>query len=314
MNVAAAPVRGSRLRNRRLVCCRWEHQLSPQPFCHGFGFGESSLSVLRCASNQSAMIDVSLSRSGQPCSAPFLTTSLVSTPDALSLSRMSSACWIGTSLIGIAVDDQSGRIVGRGMVNRADLAADLEDLVQVGDPDERLGVRVLLVEVEGGFESLQHAATDRDLTGLAVVEKIGGWKEAADRLDPAGGLVDGVLGVLVTGVAGRSLHERQVPSGRSAGDPDPVRVDVIVLRMVPDEAHGPVHVLDDLGNCEPGLAAVDDGKDSVPAIEQLADESRVDRLMRREPPAADHPDDAAPLALALGVKTSIVSAVPNLRP
>src|SRR5271157_864735 len=42
------------------------------------------------------MIVMSLSKSGQPCDAPFLTTSLPSTPACFSLSRISSACWIGT--------------------------------------------------------------------------------------------------------------------------------------------------------------------------------------------------------------------------
>ena len=45
-----------------------------------------------CWSNQSAMMVMSLSRSGQPCDAPFLTTSLPSTPACFSLSRISSAC------------------------------------------------------------------------------------------------------------------------------------------------------------------------------------------------------------------------------
>ena len=152
----------------------------------------------------------------------------------------------------------------------------------------------------GGLNPFEHAAADGVLAGFAVVEKIGGREEARDRLHAARGLVDRVLGVLVARVAGRSLHQRQVPAGRSAGDADPVGVDRVVLGMKPDEPDGPVHVLHDLGNREPGLAAVDDGEDRVAALEQLGDEPRVDRIVRREPASADDPDDGRPVGVGLG--------------
>ncbi len=65
-------------------------------------------------------------------------------------------------------------------------------------------------------------------------------------------------------------------------------------------AHGTVHILDDLGNREPGLAAVDDGEDRIAPLEQLGDKSRTDRLVGRKPTAADHPDDGRAIGAGLG--------------
>src|SRR5260370_26780132 len=52
----------------------------------------------KCLSNHSAKVTVSLGKSGQPCSAPFLTTNSHGTLASFSLSMIVSACWIGTSL------------------------------------------------------------------------------------------------------------------------------------------------------------------------------------------------------------------------
>ena len=46
----------------------------------------------------------------------------------------------GHELIGVAVHDQGGRIIRRDVIDRADLAADLEDPGLVGDRPEDLGV------------------------------------------------------------------------------------------------------------------------------------------------------------------------------
>ena len=72
---------------------------------------------------------------------------------------------------------------------------------------------------------------------------------------------------------------------------------LIVLGMVADEAHGPVHVLDDFGNRVPRLAAVHDGEDRIAAIEQLADESRSDRVVTGKPAAAHDPDNARTIGI-----------------
>src|SRR4029077_8022946 len=53
---------------------------------------------LKYLSNQSAIVGISLSKSGQPWPALFLTTSSAGTPACLSLAMMISACWIGTNL------------------------------------------------------------------------------------------------------------------------------------------------------------------------------------------------------------------------
>ncbi len=75
----------------RLTCVH-ARRVAVRMDAHGVDLGGSAVRGFRWSSNQSAMIDMSLNRSGQPCCAPFLTTSLVSTPADLSLSRMSSAC------------------------------------------------------------------------------------------------------------------------------------------------------------------------------------------------------------------------------
>ena len=128
---------------------------------------------------------------------------------------------------------------------------------------------------------------------------MGGKKQptACTRLDSRS---IGSLAVLVAGVAGRPLHEREVPARRAAGDPDPVRVDVIVLGVMPDEPHGAVHVLEDLGDRVLGLAAVDDREDRVAPLEQLVEEAGVDPLVRREPAAADGPDHRRAVGVRLG--------------
>ena len=95
-------------------------------------------------------------------------------------------------------------------------------------------------------------------------------------------------------------HQRQVPARRAAVDPDPIRVDAVVLGMMANEPDGPVHVLDDLGDGEPGLAAVDHGEDGVAAVDERSDEGRVDRLVRGEEAAADDEDDADALGVLLG--------------
>ena len=63
-------------------------------------------------------------------------------------------------------------------------------------------------------------------------------------------------------------------------DTEAIGVDPVVLGVITDEPHSPVHVLDDLGNGIAGLAAVDDGEDGVASIGQRLDEDRQNRLVR----------------------------------
>ena len=90
-----------------------------------------------------------------------------------------------------------------------------------------------------------------------------------------------------------------MPARRAAGDADSIGVDLVVLGVIADESHGPVHVFDDLGNREPGLAAVDDREDGVAPLEKLCDRLRVDRFVAREPAAADDPDDRRAVGIVL---------------
>ena len=50
--------------------------------------------------------------------------------------------------VGVAVDDQRGWIVGRCVIDRADLAGDFRDPGLVGDRPEDLGCRVLILEIK----------------------------------------------------------------------------------------------------------------------------------------------------------------------
>ena len=145
---------------------------------------------------------------------------------------MSSACWIGTSWSASPWMISVGGSSDGGVVDRADLAADLEDPGLVGDRPEHLGVGILLVEVERRLEALEDASAQGILAGLAVVQEVGRREEAGDRLDAARGLVDRVLGVGLPLVARGPQHQRQVPAGRASRDADPVGIDVIVGRMV----------------------------------------------------------------------------------
>lgn len=89
----------------------------------------------------------------------------------------------GDEFVGVAVDDESGGGVGCDEIDGGDLFADCEDFGFVGDDVIGVGFGVELVEVEGGFEPGERAATEADDAGCAVVEEIGGREEAADGLD-----------------------------------------------------------------------------------------------------------------------------------
>ncbi len=70
--------------------------------------------------------------------------------------------------------------------------------------------------------------------------------------------------------------------------------------MIPDVADRPVHVLEDLGNRELGLAAMHDGEDRIAAVEQLIHGRQTDVFVAREPAATDHPDDGGAVLMGLG--------------
>ena len=72
---------------------------------------------------------------------------------------------------------------------------------------------------------------------------------------------------------------------------------------------------DDFRDRVPRLAAVHDREDRVSALEQLGDRQPglIASCAENQPPLTTQMI-AAPLAFALGVKTSIVSAMPCFRP
>ena len=141
---------------------------------------------------------------------------------------------------------------------------------------------------------------DLAIAGLAVVEEVGGREEAGDGLHPAGFPIHRVLGIRVPGVAGGPQHQREVAARRGTADPDPAGIDAVILAVVTDEPDGPIHVLDDLGDGEAGLAAVDHGEDRIAPIGQRSDEGRLDRLVRGDEAAADDQDHADPLGVLPG--------------
>src|SRR2546423_7269930 len=122
---------------------------------------------------------------------------------------------------------------------------------------------------------------------FATVKKIRPWEKAGDSLHPARHPLDRVIRLGVARRSGCPLHQRQVPARRGAGDAQLFRIYPIILGVVTDVPHGPVHVLEDLWNRELRLAAVDDGENRVTTVEELADKERLDRPVRRAPAAAD---------------------------
>src|SRR5262249_19726267 len=74
----------------------------------------------------------------------------------------------------------------------------------------------------------------------------------------------------------------------------------VVLCVISNEPDRTVHILDDLGNGEPGLAAVDDRERGKSAVRQRPDERCVDCVVRRAKAAADDDDYANVLGLLLG--------------
>ena len=182
--------------------------------------------------------------------------------------------------VSIAVNDQRRRVVGRDEGDRRDLPSDLPESLVISDRNPEHALLVEFAVVEGGSERwLMIGGVDHLLARLAEVEEVGGREEAGNRLHPTRLPIHRVFGIGITLVTRRPEHQRQMTSCRPAVDPDPIRVDAVVLGMMTDEPDGSVHVLDDLGNGEAGLAAVDHGEDGEATINQWSDKGRVDCLV-----------------------------------
>src|SRR5262245_15603421 len=104
------------------------------------------------------------------------------------------------------------------MIHGTDLPADLDNLRLVSDWTEALGGRVLIVEVERWLESLEDAPAKGVFVGLPIVQEVGRREEAGNRLDPARGLLDRILGFAIPEVSGQALHQGKVSAGRASGD------------------------------------------------------------------------------------------------
>jgi len=199
-------------------------------------------------------------------------------------------------LVGVAVNDQRRRIVRRDVIHRRDRPADFPNLLLVGHRHERLRLRVEGLERKGRLEAGKGAAAERFFALLAVVEEVGRREEAGDGLHPAGETVDRIGGLGVAHLAGGPLHQRQVAAGGPAVDAEPIGIDLVVLRMVADEANRPVHVFEDFGDRVFRLTAVDDREDGVAALDELLDGAGADVCVRGEPTAADDRDQAGTVA------------------
>src|SRR5205807_1483251 len=106
------------------------------------------------------------------------------------------------------------------------------------------------------LEAGENPAAERLDAGMAVIQEVGGREEAGDRLDPARCSIDRVARLGLAGTAVRPDHEREVSAGRTTDDPQPVRVDTIILGVRADVPDRSVQVADDFGDRELRLAAV----------------------------------------------------------
>ena len=88
---------------------------------------------MRWASNQSAMVDVVLEEVGPAVPGAFLDDELGLDPGGLELVQEQLGLLDRNKVIGVAVDDQRGRVIGGHVIHRTDLAGDFEDFRLVGD-------------------------------------------------------------------------------------------------------------------------------------------------------------------------------------
>ena len=126
-------------------------------------------------------------------------------PDALQLlhERLGLLEW--HQLIGVAMDDQRGRVVGGDVGDRGYLPRDLAEPLGVGDRYPDVGLLVELAVVEGGSErQVVIGRMDHLPTRPAVVEQVGGREQASHSLHPTRLAIDRVPGVLVALVPGGS--------------------------------------------------------------------------------------------------------------
>ncbi len=96
--------------------------------------------------------------------------------------------------VGIAVDNERRRVVGRYVIDGGNLSANLAPLFFIGNQNKSSELRIVFLEIKRGSEIFQRSSAQCLFAFLAIVQKIRRWEKAGDSLDPAGDLVDRVLG------------------------------------------------------------------------------------------------------------------------
>ena len=99
------------------------------------------------------------------------------------------------------------------------------------------------------------------------IEEIGWRKEAGHGLDCATLAIHGIRRFLRSRPAHGAHAQREMAAGASAGDAELVRIHAVFRGVAADESHRAMHVLQNLGNDELGLRAVDNREDNIPAIQ-----------------------------------------------
>src|SRR6187402_172821 len=91
-----------------------------------------------------------------------------------------------------------------------------------------------------------------------------------------------------------------MPAGGCPGDPDPIRVDPVFLRVKSHETHSAVHVLKDLGNRKFRLTPMHHRKQRITAIDQgIHLHHPRDHLLAGEPSSTHRHDDSKPIGARL---------------
>jgi len=86
-----------------------------------------------------------------------------------------------------------------------------------------------------------------------------------------------------------------MPARTAASDAEAIGIHPIPGGIMPDEAHRTVDVGHDLRDHELRLGTMHHGKNGIAALQQGLEVIRVDKLMRRDPAAADHVKNPHPI-------------------
>ena len=201
--------------------------------------------------------------------------------------------------IGGAVNDERRRIVGADVSHGRDGAADLRDLRLVGDTLKRLRRRILLEKIEDRLVVFQETTAHCAHARRAVIQKVGRGPQDGHRLQATGGPLDGILGIRLPQIARHRLQQRKVSPRRRPVDPDVIRINLVVLRVVADVADPAVQIFDHIGNGVPRLAPMKDPEDCISPVGHGNDlrDPRLDLIEGRDPSPADYQDNPQPIGI-----------------